>query len=66
VNLADLRPLLDPAPRADVDAVLRELTRSGLANLIPAANQKALSTSDRAAAVRFGGEDKHLVSIEDA
>jgi len=33
-------------------------------NLIPQENQQALSAADRASALRIGGENKHLISIE--
>jgi hypothetical protein len=33
-------------------------------NLIPQANQSALTAEDREAALRLGGEHKHLISIE--
>jgi hypothetical protein len=32
--------------------------------LIPVANQKTLSTRDREAALRFGGEENHAFAIE--
>jgi hypothetical protein len=66
VSLSDLRPLLGDAPRAAVDEALRELSRSRRANLVRQANQKILSPADRAAAVRIGTDDCHLISIEDS
>ena len=33
-------------------------------DLIPESNQKTLSPDDRAAAVRIGNQDKHLLRIE--
>lgn len=66
VSLSDLRPLLGDAPRAAVDEALRGLSRSRRANLVPQANQKVLSPADRAAAVRIGTDDCHLISVEDA
>jgi hypothetical protein len=64
VGLADLRPLLGAAPKTEVDAVLKHLSRTGQAHLVPESNRKALAAVDRAAAVRIGGEDNHLLSIE--
>lgn len=64
VSLTQLRPLLGAAPRDEVDAALRRMSRARQANLVPQANQKTLSQADRAAAVRIGNEDCHLVSIE--
>ncbi|EFL07120.1 predicted protein [Streptomyces sp. AA4] len=64
VGLADLRPLLRDAATAEVDAVLKQLSRTGQAHLVPESNRKALTPADREAAVRIGGEDNHLLSIE--
>ncbi|WP_208720570.1 hypothetical protein [Amycolatopsis circi] len=64
VGLADLRPLLGGAAVAEVDAVLKQLSRTGQAHLVPESNRKALTEEDREAAVRIGGEDNHLLSIE--
>jgi hypothetical protein len=66
VLLTQLRPLLGDAPRGPVDEALRQLSRSGRANLVPQANQKTLTDADREAAVRIGNEDCHLISIEDS
>jgi hypothetical protein len=64
VGLVDLRPMLGDAPKADVDAVLKELSRTGQAHLVPEPNRKVLNDADHAAAVRIGGEDNHLIVIE--
>ncbi|MYW90579.1 hypothetical protein G3I59_08090 [Amycolatopsis rubida] len=64
VGLADLRPLLGGVATAEVDAVLKQLSRTGQAHLVPESNRKALTPADREAAVRIGGEDNHLLSIE--
>lgn len=64
VGLADLRPLLGGAAVAEVDAVLKQLSRTGQAHLVPESNRKALTDEDKEAAVRIGGEDNHLLSIE--
>ncbi|MET8998205.1 hypothetical protein [Amycolatopsis sp. NPDC004169] len=63
VGLVDLRPKLG-APAAEVDAVLKELSRAGKAHLVPEDNRKALTAADHEAAIRLGGEDNHLLSIE--
>ncbi|MER7865043.1 hypothetical protein ABTX61_38455 [Amycolatopsis japonica] len=65
VGLVDLRPMLGEASRMDVDAVLKELSRSGQIRLIPESNRKTLTAAAHAAAVRIGGEDNHLLSIEE-
>lgn len=64
VGLVDLRPLLGDAPTEKVDAVLKELSRSGQVYLVPDSNRKALTKVDHDAAIRVGGEDNHLLSIE--
>ncbi|MEU5258896.1 hypothetical protein [Amycolatopsis sp. NPDC021455] len=63
VGLVDLRPKLG-APAAEVDAVLKELSRAGKIHLVPEDNRKALTAADHEAAIRIGGEDNHLLSIE--
>ncbi|WIX99563.1 hypothetical protein QRX60_36735 [Amycolatopsis mongoliensis] len=64
VALVDLRPKLGGAPAEEVDVVLKELSRTGKAHLVPEENRKALTTADHQAAIRIGGEDNHLISIE--
>ncbi|MEV7098251.1 hypothetical protein AB0M80_35965 [Amycolatopsis sp. NPDC051045] len=64
VGLVDLRPKLGGAPAAEVDAVLKELSRTGQVHLVPEDNRKALTAADHEAAIRIGGEDNHLLSIE--
>jgi hypothetical protein len=66
VSLATLRPLLNGVRRTEVDEVLRRMTRSRDVSIIPESNQKTLTDEDRAAAVRVGGKDKHLLSIGEA
>ncbi|MEV6824659.1 hypothetical protein [Amycolatopsis sp. NPDC051102] len=63
VALVDLRPKLG-ASAAEVDVVLKELSRSGKAHLVPEDNRKTLTAADHEAAIRIGGEDNHLLSIE--
>jgi hypothetical protein len=62
VRLADLRGRLADVPRADVDAALDRMFRSQRVNLIPQSGQRLLTTEDREATLRIGGEDKHLIS----
>jgi hypothetical protein len=64
VGLADLRPMLGDAPTPGVDAVLKALSRAGQIHLAPESNRKALTPGDHEAAIRVGGEDSHLLSIE--
>ncbi len=63
VSLAELRPLVGAA-REEVDSVLRQLNRSHQASIIPEQHQRVLTQADEDAAVRIGGENKHLISIE--
>jgi hypothetical protein len=63
VGLVDLRPKLG-APAAEVDAVLKKLSSAGKVHLVPEENRKALTAADHDAAIRIGGEDNHLISIE--
>jgi hypothetical protein len=66
VSLTQLRPLLGPAPREAVDAVLRQMSRDREADLVPQANQKTLSLADREAAVRIGNEDCHSIAVDES
>lgn len=65
VNLADVRQRIGGS-RADQDAALSAMARTGEAVLWPEENQRAITAADRAAALRMGGEDKHLLHIEGA
>lgn len=62
VRLADLRSAVD-APRAQVDDAIKRLSRSQQATLAPVQDQRTLTSADEDAAIRLGGESKHLVSI---
>jgi len=64
VRLAELRPLLNGAAGTDVDRVLREMSKAGKAHLSPDPDRKSLTAADRAAAIRIGGEDNHLLVVE--
>ncbi|GIH08024.1 hypothetical protein Rhe02_60910 [Rhizocola hellebori] len=63
VSLSRLRPLFDNVSKADLDKALRSLLDAPDVNLEPEANQSRLTSSERRAAVRIGGEDRHLLSI---
>jgi hypothetical protein len=63
LRVAD-RTRADVADGADVDAALTTMFTAQRINLIPQSNQQALSDADREAALRIGGEYKHLISIE--
>jgi hypothetical protein len=64
VSLAQLRQLLGDVAREELDATLRRMSRTARATLVPQSNRKALSAQEREAAVRVGGEDNHLLSID--
>ncbi|WP_372664852.1 hypothetical protein [Amycolatopsis kentuckyensis] len=64
VGLKELRPKLGGASSSDVDALLKKLSGAGEVHLVPEDNRKALTEADREAAIRIGGEDNHLISIE--
>lgn len=62
VRLAELREEAGLS-RPDFDAAITAMGEDGHANLIPESRQADLTHADRAAALRFGGQDKHLVSM---
>ena len=64
VSLRELRLRLTDRTRPDVDAALTAMFTAQRVNLIPQSNQQSLSDADREAALRIGGEYKHLISIE--
>lgn len=66
VRLAELRPLLNGAPKADVDGVLTTLGRKQVVTLTPNPNGKDVTAEDRAAAVRIGGDENHMIVIEES
>lgn len=63
VSLTDLRRGLDGATRAEVDEALLALNRDPSVIIAPNDDQESMSTQDRAAALRIGGQDNHLLSI---
>jgi hypothetical protein len=66
IRLARIRPRLNGAERSEVDDVLLEMMKTGTVHLSPDSNTKMLTAEDRAAAVRIGGEDLHLIAIEES
>jgi hypothetical protein len=64
VELVQLRSELADVQRDDLDAALVNLYQKPGVSLIPEENQKILTEADRAAAVRIGGDNKHLIAIE--
>lgn len=62
VRLADLRTEL----RLEVDALLKTMSRDRHVHLVPDENRKMLTEADHAAAIRIGGDDNHLIAIEES
>lgn len=63
VKLRELRARLSDIPRGEVDSALERLYRDQQVNLVPQANQQALTAADRESALGIGGEAKHMISI---
>lgn len=63
VMLEDLRGGLPGAVRAEVDAALLRLDKAEDIHLIPESNQKVLTPGQRAAAIRIGNQDMHLLAV---
>lgn len=64
VKLRELRDRLGDIPRLALDGALAAMFAAQRVNLVPQSNQQALTAADREAALRLGGEHKHLISIE--
>jgi hypothetical protein len=64
IGLRLLREKLDDLSQGDVDGGLLRLDLLPGVYLQPESDQKSLTDADRAAAIRIGGESKHLLSIE--
>jgi hypothetical protein len=63
VSLADLRDQLGSVAKEEVDAALRELEQEPDIDIVPQANEKALSERNRRAAVTIGLQPKHFIAI---
>jgi len=63
VSLVRLRGHLADVERAELDEVLLALLRDGRIRLIAEVNQRLLTDTDRAAALAFGGDHKHLYQV---
>jgi hypothetical protein len=64
VGLAELREELLGVSRESVDAELERMASTPGVHVQAESNQKTLTETDRAAAVRFGGDERHLLMIE--
>jgi hypothetical protein len=65
VGLARLREELDDVPRAEVDAALERLAAQPGVHVRADSDRSALTDAQRAAAVWFGGDERHQIRIED-
>lgn len=63
VGLADLRRRLAGVPREEVDAALDRMFGTPGVRLVPEDDQKSLTAQDRAAGLRIGAKDVHLLAI---
>ncbi|WP_436493412.1 hypothetical protein [Actinokineospora sp. HUAS TT18] len=65
VGMVDLRAQLADIPRDEVDDTLRHMSRTDGQRVIlaPESNRKVLTQAHHDAAVRFGGDDNHLLVI---
>jgi hypothetical protein len=64
IYLSALRPLINGASKAEVDSALKEMYRHKQINLTLKEDQKTLTAPERAAAIRLGVADMHLISME--
>lgn len=66
MTLVDLRSKFGTAiARENLDAAILDLVSTHSLRLIPESNQKTLTEADRAAALRIGGKDFHLLHRND-
>jgi len=64
VRLRELRAKLDGVTKTDLDAELIRMADQPAVYLRATANQQLLTDEDRDAALRLGGEDRHILQIE--
>jgi len=62
--LADLREKLADIDRAALDEALKRMQRDEEASLYQLDNQVDITDADRAAAIYFGSEPRHILWIE--
>ncbi|NJP27087.1 hypothetical protein FLW53_23380 [Microbispora sp. SCL1-1] len=63
VSLTAIRRALADLPRDEQDRALRELARCTDVRIVPWENQKTLTTEDQDAALWYGDQWKHCISI---
>jgi hypothetical protein len=66
IRLARIRPRLNGANKGEVDETLVKMMKTGTVHLAPESNTKVLTAEDHAAALRLGGEDLHIVAMEES
>lgn len=64
VRLAQIAEFTDIAPADWTDTLASMLRNDSTVQLAPESNTKVLTDEDRAAAVRIGSEDLHLITFE--
>jgi hypothetical protein len=64
VGLAELREQLADIEQTELDKTLRAMVRTDGVRIIPVADTKNLEPRDRAAALRIGAQEAHLIAIE--
>jgi hypothetical protein len=62
--LSELRPKLEDIERATLDEALKRMQREEEASLYQLDNRIEITEADRAAAIYFGGEPRHILWIE--
>ncbi|MGF1663518.1 MAG: hypothetical protein ACFCVG_13840 [Kineosporiaceae bacterium] len=63
IGLTELRRRVAGVPREEVDAALLRVFGTEGVHLVPEDDQKSLTPADRAAALRVGAKDVHLLAI---
>lgn len=58
-----LRDLMPRATEAEIDAAFRRVSHAPNVDMMPESNQKTLRPEDRRNAVRYGGQDAHLIAF---
>src|SRR5215470_17711663 len=64
IRLARIRALLDTPDEGQLRQTLITMIRTGMVHLAPDSNRKVLTDADHDAAIRIGGEAKHLLTFE--
>ncbi|GIH06815.1 hypothetical protein Rhe02_48820 [Rhizocola hellebori] len=65
VSLTDLRAKLSGIAKSEVDAVLYQMSRQKVVNIVPPSNRKLMTSADREATIRIGNEDRLHLSIDE-